>query len=136
MHLDEVVITIYGEKRWLWRAVDQDGYVLDEIVQARRGTKAAKRLLTRLLRKQGCRPKRIVTDKLGSYADAKRTVMDLVASRLGSAHVSIRRLVYTTRANLACPSSRMRLRDLTAIATSVTRLASLRDFNVSPMTRL
>ena len=60
----------------------------------------------------------------------------LVASRLGSAHVSIRRLVYTTRANLACPSSRMRLRDLTAIATSVTRLASLRDFNVSPMTRL
>ena len=65
-HLDEVVITINGEKRWLWRAVDQDGYVLDEIVQARRDTKAAKRLLMRLLRKQGCRPRRIVTDKLGS----------------------------------------------------------------------
>ena len=41
-HLDEVVITINGEKRWLWRAVDQGGYVLDEIVQVRRDTKAAR----------------------------------------------------------------------------------------------
>lgn len=47
-HLDEVVITIAGRKHWLWRAVDQDGYVLDKIVQNRRNTKAAKRLLTRL----------------------------------------------------------------------------------------
>jgi transposase-like protein len=53
--MDEVVITINGEKRWLWRAVDRDGYVLDEIVQARREAKASKDLLTRLLRKQGCR---------------------------------------------------------------------------------
>ncbi len=65
-HLDEVVITINGEKRWLWRAVDQDGYVLDEIAQARRDTKAAQRLLTRLLRKQGVAPRRMITDKLGS----------------------------------------------------------------------
>lgn len=43
-HLDEVVITIAGQKHWLWRAVDQDGYVLDEIVQTRRDTKAAKRM--------------------------------------------------------------------------------------------
>ena len=42
-HLDEVVITIAGKKHWLWRAIDQDGYVLDEIVQSRRNTKAAKR---------------------------------------------------------------------------------------------
>ncbi len=42
-HLDEVVVTIAGRKHWLWRAVDQDGYVLDEIVQNRRNTKAAKR---------------------------------------------------------------------------------------------
>ena len=54
-YLDEVVITITGEKRWLWRAVDQEGYVLDEIVQARRDTKAAKRLLRRLL-KAGVHP--------------------------------------------------------------------------------
>jgi putative transposase len=57
-HLDEVVISIAGKKHWLWRAVDQDGYVLDEIVQSRRNTKAAKRLLTRLLQKQGMPPKR------------------------------------------------------------------------------
>jgi putative transposase len=80
-HLDEVVISINGETRYLWRAVDQDGYVLDEIVQARRDTKAAKRLLTRLLRKQGCRPKRIVTDKLRSYGAAKRTVMPDIEHR-------------------------------------------------------
>lgn len=44
-HLDEVVIRIAGQQHWRWRAVDQDGNVLDEIVQTRRGTKAAKRLL-------------------------------------------------------------------------------------------
>ncbi len=54
-----LVITIAGKKHWLWRAVDQDGYVLDEIVQTRRNTKAAKRLLVRLLKKQGLPPKRI-----------------------------------------------------------------------------
>src|SRR3546814_2970294 len=62
-HLDEVVVTIGGRKHWLWRAVDQDGYVLDEIVQTSRDTKAAKRLLIRLLKKQGIAPKRIVNDK-------------------------------------------------------------------------
>ena len=74
-HLDEVVISICGEKRWLWRAVDQDGYVLDEIVQTRRDTKAATRLLARLLKKQGVEPKRLVTDKLGSYAAARQEIM-------------------------------------------------------------
>ena len=63
-HLDEVVISIAGQKHWLWRAVDQDGYVLDEIVQKRRNTKAAKRLLTQLMKRQGMAPKRIITDKL------------------------------------------------------------------------
>ena len=71
-HLDEVLITIAGQKHWLWRAVDQDGYVLDEIVQTRRDTTAAKRLLKRLLKKQGCPPRRMITDKLGSYAAAWR----------------------------------------------------------------
>lgn len=46
-HLDEIVVTIGGRKIWLWRAVDQAGYVLDAIVQARRNTQAAKRLLIR-----------------------------------------------------------------------------------------
>ena len=80
-HLDEVVITISGRKHWLWRAVDQDGYVLDEIVQTRRNTKAAKRLLTRLLKKQGMPPKRIITDKLRSYGAARRQVMPNVEHR-------------------------------------------------------
>lgn len=80
-HLDEVVITIAGQRNWLWRAVDQDGYVLDEIVQTRRDTKAAKRLLKRLLKKQGCAPKRLITDKLGSYAAARRQIMPAVEHR-------------------------------------------------------
>jgi putative transposase len=80
-HFDEVVVTISGKKHWLWRAVDQDGYVLDEIVQSRRDTKAAKRLLKRLLRKQGCPPRRMITDKLGSYAAARRQVMPDVEHR-------------------------------------------------------
>ena len=50
-HLDEVRIVIDGQPHWLWRAVDQHGYVLDEILQTRRNTKAAKRLLTQLLRR-------------------------------------------------------------------------------------
>jgi putative transposase len=80
-HLDEVVVTITGQKHWLWRAVDQDGYVLDEIVQTRRDTKAAKRLLRRLLKKQGRPPKRMITDKLGSYAAARHQIMSTVEHR-------------------------------------------------------
>ncbi len=80
-HLDEVAITIAGKKHWLWRAVDQDGYVLDEIVQTPRNAKAAKRLLTRLLKKQGIAPKRMITDKLRSYGAAKRQVMPAVEHR-------------------------------------------------------
>ncbi len=80
-YLDEVAISIGGRKHWLWRAVDQDGYVLDEIVQARRDTKAAKRLLVRVLKKQGLSPKRIVSDKLRSYGAARRDVMPGVEHR-------------------------------------------------------
>jgi putative transposase len=77
-HLDEVLITIAGQQHWLWPAVDQDGYILDEIVQARRDTKAAKRLLERL---QACPPRRMITDKLGSYAAARRQIMPAVEHR-------------------------------------------------------
>ncbi|GLR46211.1 hypothetical protein GCM10007880_67290 [Mesorhizobium amorphae] len=62
-------------------AVDQDGYGLDEIVQNRRNTIAAKRLLTRLLKKQDGAPKRMITDKLRSYGAARRRVMP--ASSIG-----------------------------------------------------
>jgi putative transposase len=98
-HLDEVVVTIAGQKHWLWRAVDQDGYVLDVIVQTRRDTKAAKRLLRRLLKKQGVAPKRVITDKLASYGAAKREVMPEIDhwshkglnNRAANSHVPLRR---------------------------------------------
>jgi len=64
-HLDEVVISIQGQKHWLWRAVDQNGFVLDVLVQSRRNAKAAERLMRKLLSQHGT-PRVIVTDKLGS----------------------------------------------------------------------
>ena len=81
-HMDEVVLTIAGVKHWLWRAVDQNGTVLDILVQSRRDTQAAKRLLRKLLKKQ-CRPPRVmITDKLASYGAAKREVMPSVEHRM------------------------------------------------------
>ena len=66
---------------WLWRAVDQDGFVLDVLVQSRRDKKAAKRLFRKLLKKQGRAPRVLVTDKLKSYAAAKREIMPGVEHR-------------------------------------------------------
>jgi putative transposase len=71
-HLDEVVIIVAGKKHWLWRAVDQDGIVLDVLVQSRRDRKAAKRLMRKLLKKCAMAPRVIITDKLGSYGAARR----------------------------------------------------------------
>ena len=65
-HLDEVVLTISGVKHWLWRAVDQTGTVLDILVQGRRDTRAAKRLLRKLLKRQCRAPRVMVTDKLAA----------------------------------------------------------------------
>src|SRR6476661_6527294 len=42
-HLDEVAIKIAGKQHWVWRAVDQEGIVLDILVQSRRDKWAAKR---------------------------------------------------------------------------------------------
>src|ERR1700736_5842641 len=71
-HLDEMVVRIAGERMYLWRAVDHEGEVLDMLVQRRRDTRAALRLMRKLLRKQGFAPKLLVTDKLRSYASAFR----------------------------------------------------------------
>ena len=71
-HLDEVVVTINGKKHWLWRGVDQHGAVLDVLVQSRRNKHAAKRLMRKLLKKQGYAPDELVTDQLGSYGAARR----------------------------------------------------------------
>jgi putative transposase len=71
-HLDEVVITMAGKKHWLWRAVDQEGFVLDVLVQSRRDKRAAKRLFRKLLKKQGRAPRVLITDKLKSYRGQAR----------------------------------------------------------------
>src|SRR4051812_42204367 len=80
-HLDEVLVKIAGVTHWLWRAVDQTGTVLDILVQSRRDTQAAKRLLRKLLKKQFRVPRVMVTDKLASYGAAKREVMPSVEHR-------------------------------------------------------
>src|SRR5215471_9481442 len=69
-HLDEMVVRIAGRQMYLWRAVDHEGEVLDMLVQRRRDTWAALRLMRKLLKKQGFVPKLLVTDKLRSYAAA------------------------------------------------------------------
>jgi len=79
--MDEVVITISGVKHWLWRAVDQNGMVLDILVQSRRDTQAAKRLLRKLMKRQCRVPRVVITDKLASYGAAKREVMPSVEHR-------------------------------------------------------
>src|SRR5215469_7790502 len=71
-HLDEMVARIAGERMYLWRAVDDEGEVLDMLVQRRRDTRSALRLMRKLLKKQGFVPKILITDKLRSYAAAFR----------------------------------------------------------------
>src|SRR3954470_7761509 len=74
-HLDEVCLMISGTKHWLWRAVDQDGFVLDVLVQSRRDKRAANRLLRKLLKRQTRPPRVMITDKLASYGAAEGEVM-------------------------------------------------------------
>lgn len=71
-HLDEMVVRIGGERMYLWRAVDDEGEVLDMLVQKRRSKHAAVRLLRKLLRNQGIHPETITTDKLSSYGAAAK----------------------------------------------------------------
>ena len=77
-HLDELFVTIQGRRQYLWRAVDQDGDVIDILVQPRRDRRAAERFFRKLLKGQGREPRRLITDKLGSYSAAHRTVMPSV----------------------------------------------------------
>ncbi len=78
--LDEVFIRIRGKQHYLWRAVDQNGVVLDILVQSRRNTKAAKRFFRKLLKGLRSAPRVVVTDKLKSYAAAKKEL------KLGGEH--------------------------------------------------
>ena len=77
-HIDEVFVTIQGQRQYLWRAVDQDGDCIDILVQRRRNQRAAERFFRRLLKGQGREPRWLVTDKLRSYDAAHRTIMPTV----------------------------------------------------------
>jgi putative transposase len=73
-HLDEMVVSIQDKRMYLWRAVDSEGEVLDMLVQPKRDTAAALRLIRKLLKRQGYAPDELVTDKLGSYGAARRAL--------------------------------------------------------------
>ena len=98
-YLDEVYTKINGKMVYLWRAVDDEGTVLDIVVQSRRNKKAAIRLLRKLLKNNGVKPDRIVTDRLGSYRAAlkdlnMRCVHDIGGrknNRAENSHLPIRR---------------------------------------------
>jgi putative transposase len=80
-HLDEVFLTINGERRYLWRAVDQDGNILDILVQRRRNKNAAKKFFRKLLKRLTYLPRVLITDQLKSYGAAKRDILPSVAHR-------------------------------------------------------
>src|SRR3954471_6444450 len=79
--VDEVFLRIGGKLHYLWRAVDQDGHVLDILVQSRRNAKAAARLFRKLLKGLEYAPRVLVTDKLASYGVAQRRLMPGVEHR-------------------------------------------------------
>ena len=80
-HLDELVVSINGARRYLWRAVDQRGITLGILVTARRDRLAARRFLRKLLAREQYVPRVLVTDKLRSYRAAKREVLRGVEHR-------------------------------------------------------
>jgi putative transposase len=80
-HLDEVFLTINGERSYLWRAVDQDGQILDILVQRRRDRKAAKPFFRKLLKGLTYVPRVLITDKLASDGAAKREILPSVDHR-------------------------------------------------------
>ncbi len=73
-HLDEMVVSIGGQRMYMWRAVDSEGEVLEILIQRRRDKTAALKLSKKLLKKQRFAPAVIVTDKLGSYGAPPRTI--------------------------------------------------------------
>ena len=80
-HIDEVSVKINGKQHYLWRAVDQDGDVIDVYLQAKRDGPAAKRFFKWLLRSNNGEPRKIVADKLRSYGVAHRELMpDVIQS--------------------------------------------------------
>ena len=102
--MDEVFVRIGGRQRYLWRAVDQDDEVVDVLLQERRDAAAARRFLRHMLAHDGDEPRKIVTDKLGSYAVAHRELL------AGASH-DIRRYP-NNRAELSHQPTRVRERGM------------------------
>jgi transposase-like protein len=103
-HLDEMAVAISGRQFWLWRAVDDEGEVLDLLVQRRRDKSAAVKLMRRLLKKQGFSPDVLVTDKLRSYGAAK--------SEMGLSALHEQRLRRNNRAENSHQATRRRERKM------------------------
>jgi putative transposase len=82
-HVDEVFISIRGKRYYLWRAVDQDGDVIDILVTKRRDRQAAKRFFRKALKRQGQVPWQLVTDKLRTYTATHREIFPSVVHRTG-----------------------------------------------------
>jgi putative transposase len=80
-HLDEVYLKINGKLHYLWRAVDQDGQVLDILLQTRRDKQAAKRFFKKLLKGLRYVPRVVITDKLRSYGAALKEILPSVEHR-------------------------------------------------------
>ena len=82
-HVDELFIKIQGQRRYLWRAVDQDGDVIDILITTRRDRLAAKRFFLKALKSEGQVPWQLITDKLRSYPAAHREIFPSVVHRSG-----------------------------------------------------
>jgi len=104
LFIDEVFVRIQGRQRYLWRAVDQDGEVVDVLLQERRDATSAERFFRHLLMRLGHEPRTIVTDKLGSYAVAHRELLP------GAAHDT--RRYANNRAELSHQPTRVRERGM------------------------
>ena len=102
LYLDELFVTIRGQRQYLWRAVDDEGEVLEVLAQSRRNKRAALKLLRKLLKKQGYIPDEIVTDKLGSYSAALR--------ELGLSHLHVTGGRLNNRAEVSHQPTRRRER--------------------------
>ena len=103
---DEVFLKIAGKTHSLFRAVDQDGEVLDILLQSRRNKKAAKKFLRKLLKKQSYVPRVLVTDKLKSYGATKHKVLPRVEHRCGKRDNNCKRLCRDTHIPSRVPHMR------------------------------
>jgi putative transposase len=124
-HLDEVFLKINGHVHYLWRAVDQDGDVLDILVQSRRNKKAAKKFFRKLLKGLRFVPRMIVTDKLRSYGAARNEVLPSVEH--------VQQKYQNNRAENSHQPTRLREKAMRGFksASCATLSLGLRDYHVS-----